>query len=96
LARDTPTNKIGMKKPNPWGLHDMHGNVWEWCSDCYDGKLAGGIDPVGPEGGSRRVLRGGCWGNYAGYCRSAYRCYYVPSYRDSNLGFRVARSQSAQ
>ena len=89
-------HKVGLKKPNPWGLYDMHGNVWEWCSDCYDGKLAGGIDPVGPERGSGRVFRGGGWGNDPGRCRSASRGNYVPSDRGNGLGFRVARSQSAQ
>ena len=89
-------HKVGLKKPNPWGLHDMHGNVWEWCSDWYDGKLIGGVDPIGPEEGSSRVLRGGGWGDFPGCCRSAYRYYYVPSIRYSHLGFRVARSRSVQ
>ena len=89
-------HKVGTKKSNPWGLHDMHGNVWEWCSDWYDRKLSGGVDPVGPNGGSSRVNRGGCWGYVPGLCRSAYRSDYVPSYRIHNLGFRVARSQSVQ
>ena len=74
----------------------MHGNVWEWCSDWFDKKLSGGIDPVGPGGGSSRVDRGGSWGHSPGYCRSAYRFYDDPSDRFSYLGFRVARSQSAQ
>ena len=95
-AREQYAHTVGTKKPNPWGLHDMHGNVWEWCSDCYDGKLAGGIDPVGPERGSPRVYRGGGWGNIPGLCRSANRSNIVPSSRSSDLGFRVARSQSAQ
>ena len=75
----------------------MHGNVGEWCSDWYGEKLFGGTDPLGPERGSGRVIRGGGWRNYAGYCRSAYRYYGCdPSFRSDSLGFRVARSQSAQ
>ncbi len=89
-------HKVGLKKPNPWGLYDMHGNVWEWCSDWYGEALSGGIDPVGPGGGSYRVVRGGGWRNDPGDCRSAYRSAGVPSLRDGNLGFRVARSQSVQ
>ena len=60
--------KVGMKKPNPWGLYDMHGNVSEWCSDWYDDSgLSGGTDPVGAEstppgaGNPERVYRGGSW-----------------------------------
>ena len=96
-------HKVGLKKPNPWGLHDVHGNVWEWCSDWFDAKISGGIDPGGPDGGSRRVGRGGCWRSYAppggvvSVCRSAYRGYFGPSWRYmDSVGFRVARSQSAQ
>ena len=89
-------HKVGMKKPNPWGLHDMHGNVSEWCSDWYDDPLTGGVDPVGPEEGSGRVFRGGSWGDDPGGCRSASRHGFVPSFRFNYLGFRVARSQSAQ
>ena len=95
-AGEQYAHAVGLKKPNPWGLYDMHGNVWEWCSDWNDGKLLRGTDPVGPEGGSGRVSRGGCWGDSPGGCRSAYRFLYDPSYRDRILGFRVARSQSAQ
>jgi len=95
-AGEKYAHKVGKKKPNPWGLHDMHGNVWEWCSDWYDEKLSGGTDSVGPNGGSARVNRGGGWRAYPGDCRSATRNYYVPSFRHDSLGFRVARSQSVQ
>ena len=89
-------HNVGLKKPNPWGLHDMHGNVFEWCSDWYDEKLSGGIDPVGPNVGSSRVVRGGCWRSDPGNCRSAARNDFDPSNRSNGLGFRVARSQSVQ
>ena len=89
-------HKVGLKKPNPLDLHDMHGNVFEWCSDWYGEALSGGIDPVGPERGSRRVYRGGGWWGEPGRCRSAIRRYSGPSNRYDYLGFRVARSQSVQ
>ena len=95
-AGEQYAHKVGLKKPNPWGLHDMHGNVWEWCSDWYDEKLSGGTDPVGPEEGSGRVFRGGDWRFNPGFCRSAIRLNRVPSARNFILGFRVARSPSAQ
>ena len=96
-AREQYAHKVGMKKPNTWGLHDMHGNVLEWCSDWYGDVLSGGVDPAGLEEGLYRVNRGGSWWGIPGFCRSADRNDSIPSDRDYiGLGFRVARSQSAQ
>ena len=89
-------HKVGLKKPNPAGLFDMHGNVWEWCSDWIGSGLSGGTDPAGPGGGSYRVLRGASWWHAPDRCRSANRDSSVPSNRIHDRGFRVARSQSAQ
>ena len=89
-------HKVGLKKPNPAELFDMHGNVWEWCSDWHGTGLSGGTDLAGPGGGSQRVVRGGCWWDYPVGCKSANRINVDPSSRSSLLGFRVARSQSAQ
>ena len=85
------TTTVGSYQPNVWGLYDMHGNVWEWCRDWYGSYPTGSVtDPQGPTSGSYRVIRGGCWSYYGGFCRSAYRYTYCgPSSRFGNLGFRV-------
>ena len=79
--------------PNAWGLHDMHGNVHEWCQDWFGDYPSGSVtDPTGPSSGSYRVLRGGGWSFQARYCRSAARGGSSPSYRKSDFGFRLALS----
>jgi formylglycine-generating enzyme required for sulfatase activity len=88
------THSVGEKKPNPWGLYDIYGNVFEWVEDWYYyGYKAGAvIDPTGPDEGSLRVFRGGSWSSTAGICRSAYRYCNAPASRYFNLGFRLAFS----
>ena len=89
------TSPVGSYPANAWGLHDMHGNVWEWCQDRYgDYPQQSVTDPRGPEVGSFCVLRGGSWSLEAAYCRSALRVRLAPSNRDNWDGFRLALSSS--
>ncbi|MBN9121563.1 MAG: formylglycine-generating enzyme family protein [Planctomycetes bacterium] len=88
-ARTTPVSRY---PATAWGLHDVHGNVWEWCADWYGEAYYSTLplrDPPGPPAGRFRVLRGGSWKNQAAACRSAYRNALAPHMRDSATGFRV-------
>jgi len=87
------THPVGGKRPNGWGLYDMHGNVEEWCTDWY-GKdyyaQSPTLDPKGPSSGTSRVCRGGCWDFDPTSCRSAHRNRNRPTYAHADIGFRVA------
>jgi len=87
-------HKVGTKRPNAWGLYDMHGNVYEWCQDWSGDYSSDSVtDPTGPSSGSYRVNRGGSWSHGAGSCRSADRGGLEPGRRGDDLGFRLSRAQ---
>jgi formylglycine-generating enzyme required for sulfatase activity len=85
------TTRVGSFAPNAWGMHDMHGNVWEWCVDWYGAiDKAAVTDPSGPESGTERLLRGGSFYTSASAMRSTRRKYHTPDFRDFPNGFRIA------
>ncbi len=94
LKKTTP---VGSYAANPWGIYDMHGNLWEWCWDWYEENYYGlspAVDPRGPESGTYRVLRGGAWSNQGYDVRSATRNFsYDASNRNNLYGFRVVVGQ---
>jgi len=87
------THLVGEKKPNVWGLHDMHGNVCEWGADRHGVYPAAALtDPRGPSSGADRVGRGGGWSFHPYYCRAAFRSRGPPDFSASAVGFRLARN----
>jgi formylglycine-generating enzyme required for sulfatase activity len=91
------THPVGQKRPNAYNLHDMHGNVWEWCQDWYDTDYYGRSprsDPPGPPQAAFRVGRGGSWDYDPAYARSAFRSSSTPVIRLNRIGFRVTRVQA--
>jgi formylglycine-generating enzyme required for sulfatase activity len=94
-ADEQYAHSVGEKKPNAWGLHDMHGNVMELCRDWYQAKLPGGRDPEVTQMSTSRVIRGGSWSFLVNGCRSARRISFDPSYRDAVIGFRVRLGPSS-
>jgi len=90
---------VGSYPPNPWGIHDMHGNVFEWCRDWYHARLPGGPDPdlhsanatalENRTGSLSRVRRGGCWADEGWPCRSSFRLRFEPERKHDHIGFRV-------
>ena len=95
--------KVGSYPANAWGVHDMHGNTYEWCRDWYHAKLPGGADPdlyaakptaqKNRTGDVSRVRRGGAWCDDGWPCRSAFRLRFEPERRYDHIGFRVAAVQ---
>ena len=93
-AYTSASRNVGSKKPNPWGLYDMHGNVWELCLDWYGGSLVGN-DPIGPSSGSYRVVCGGSWASHEESCSSSSKYMANDPYSVASsaiIGFRICRT----
>jgi formylglycine-generating enzyme required for sulfatase activity len=92
---DRATHPAAQKKPNLWGIYDLHGNVLEWCQDWYGGTYpeTPQTDPTGPITGPGRVIRGGSWFSNAKSCRSAARFYWSPNAKSDFIGFRLVKEQ---
>lgn len=87
------TNLVAKKNTNPFGIYDMHGNVWEWVQDWYDFYPQNSVtDPVASPVGANKVSRGGYWGNDAGILRSSKRISFDPNIRSSGIGFRLVKT----
>ena len=90
---ENQTHAVGGKLANGLGLHDMAGNVWEWCQDWYGPYSSGSVtNPTGPATGLRRMYRGVCWADISSVCRGSQRYADPPSHVDKYFGFRVARN----
>ena len=94
------TKPVGQKPPNPFGLYDIYGNVWEWCNDFYEENYYQSSpekNPIGPKTGKEKVVRGGCWSSNPQECTSAFRNKAIPAYVDictasyDIYGFRVVK-----